>query len=261
MEQLGRLGLTIDEADFKANAVELAKLRSYGWTYAVIDEGWYMGNPFGDKLQNRQYVLDAHGLLIPARGPLSLLGRQSRVQAAGRWVHAQGLKFGLHIVRGIPKQAVEANLPIAGSSFHAIDAADTADTCGWDDGNYGVRDNPAGQAYYDSMLALYASWGLDFIKVDCIADHPYKASEIRQIAAPSAKRAGRLCSASRPVRPSRPMPPKSASTPRCGASPMTSGTAGRSCTSLPRRTISRWACGTSSIGCTLDRTSPRRPLA
>jgi hypothetical protein len=98
-------------------------------------------------------------------------------------VHAQGLKFGLHIVRGIPKQALETNLPIAGSAFHAIDAADTTDTCGWDDGNYGVRDNPAGQAYYDSMLALYAGWGLDFIKVDCIADHPYKASEIRQIAA------------------------------------------------------------------------------
>ncbi len=175
-------GLTIDEADFKANAAELAKLRSYGWTYAVVDEGWYMGNPFGDKLANRQYILDAHGLLVPAeaRFPSSAGGRGFKSLAD--WVHAQGLKFGLHIVRGIPKQAVEANLPIAGSSFHAVDAADTQDTCGWDDGNYGVRDSPAGQAYYDSMLALYARWGLDFIKVDCIADHPYKATEIRQIA-------------------------------------------------------------------------------
>src|SRR5215467_15459516 len=59
-------GLTLDEADFKANALELSKLRSYGWTYAVIDEGWYMGNPYGDKLQNRQYFLDAQGRLIPA---------------------------------------------------------------------------------------------------------------------------------------------------------------------------------------------------
>ena len=32
------------------------------------------------------------------------------------------------------------------------------------------------------MLKQYAGWGLDFIKVDCISDHPYKASEIRQIA-------------------------------------------------------------------------------
>jgi hypothetical protein len=176
-------GLTINEADFKANALELAKLRPLGWTYAVIDEGWYMGNPFGDKLQNRQYVLDAHGLTIPApaRYPSST-GNQGFKPLAD-WVHAQRLKFGLHIVRGIPKEAVEKNLPIAGSSFHAKDAADTGDLCGWDDGNFGVRDNPAGQAYYDSMLALYAHWGLDFIKVDCIADHPYKASEIRQIAA------------------------------------------------------------------------------
>ena len=176
-------GLTLDEADFRANAQALAKLRSYGWTYAVIDEGWYMGNPFGDKLQNRQYLLDSKGLLIPAPARFPSSAGNQGLRPLADWVHARGLKFGLHIVRGIPKQAVETNLPIAGSSFHAVDAADTADTCSWDDGNYGVRDNPAGQAYYDSMLAQYARWGLDFIKVDCIADHPYKASEIRQIAA------------------------------------------------------------------------------
>jgi len=175
-------GLTIDEADFKANTLELARLRSYGWRYAVIDEGWYMANPFGDKLQNRQYVLDAHGLLIPAPARFPSSRATGGFKPLADWVHAQGLKFGLHIVRGIPKQAVEANMPIAGSAFRAVEAADTADTCGWDDGNFGVRDNPAGQAYYDSMLSLYAGWGLDFIKVDCIADHPYKASEIRQIA-------------------------------------------------------------------------------
>jgi len=175
-------GFTIDETDFKANATELARLHTYGWTYAVIDEGWYMGNPLGAGLATRQYVLDSHGLLIPAPARFPSSAGDRGFKPLGDWVHAQGLKLGLHIVRGIPKQAVAANMPIAGSSFHAVEAADTNDTCGWDDGNYGVRDNPAGQAYYDSMLALYARWGLDFIKVDCIADHPYKASEIRQIA-------------------------------------------------------------------------------
>lgn len=183
-------GLTIDEADFKANTTQLAKLHAYGWTYAVIDEGWYMGNPFGDKLQHRDYALDAHGLLIPAlkRFPSSADGQGFKPIAD--WVHAQGLKFGIHIVRGIPKQAVDANLPIAGSNFHAQDAADIAETCPWDDGDYGIRDNAAGQAYYDSMLALYARWGVDFLKVDCIADHPYRISEIRQIAA-AIKKTGR----------------------------------------------------------------------
>jgi hypothetical protein len=75
-------GLTIDEADLRANAQELAKLRSYGWTYAVIDEGWYMGNPFGDKLENRQYLLDPNGLLIPvpARYP-----HRPATRGSSRW--------------------------------------------------------------------------------------------------------------------------------------------------------------------------------
>jgi len=175
-------GLTINEADFKANATELAKLRTHGWIYAVIDQGWYMRNPMRSTLQDRDYALDANGLLIPAanRFPSSANGQGFKPLAD--WTHAQGLKFGIHIVRGIPKQAVAAKARIADTGFHADAAADVADVCPWDDSNYGVRDTAAGQAYYDAMLALYARWGVDFLKVDCIADHPYKVSEIRQIA-------------------------------------------------------------------------------
>jgi alpha-galactosidase len=175
-------GFTIDEADFKANARVLATLKSLGWTYAVIDEGWYMQNTSGDKEEWRNYSLDDHGLLTPVTSRFPSAAHGAGFKPLADWVHAQGLKFGVHIVRGIPKRAVQDNLPIADSAFHAGDAADTADTCAWDDGDYGVRDNAAGQAYYNSMLRLYAAWGVDFIKVDCIADHPYKASEIRQIA-------------------------------------------------------------------------------
>jgi hypothetical protein len=117
---------------------------------------------------------------VPSRFPTAANGAGFKPLAD--WVHAQGLKFGIHILRGIPRQVVKENLPIAGSSFHAADAADTTATCPWDDGNYGVADNAAGQAYYDSMLKLYAGWGLDYIKVDCISDHPYRPTEIRQIA-------------------------------------------------------------------------------
>jgi hypothetical protein len=183
-------GLTINETDFKANAAVLAKLRSLGWTYVVIDEGWYMENPSGSKEHTRHYQLDAHGLLIPAASRFPSSADGAGFKRLADWTHAQGLKFGVHIVRGIPKQAVRDNLPISETAFRAGDAADTLDTCPWDDGNYGVRDNAAGQAYYDSMLKLYAAWGLDFIKVDCIADHPYKASEIRQVAA-AIKKSGR----------------------------------------------------------------------
>jgi hypothetical protein len=174
-------GFTIDEAEFKANARVLAGL-GHGWNTAVIDEGWYMDNPFGETLAARAYQVNAHGLLIPDTGRFASSAKGAGFKPLADWAHAHGLKFGIHIVRGIPKQAVRANLPIASSHFRAADAADTADTCPWDDGNYGVRDNAAGQAYYDSMIRLYAKWGVDFLKVDCIADHPYKASEIRQIA-------------------------------------------------------------------------------
>jgi alpha-galactosidase len=103
------------------------------------------------------------------------------------YVHALGLKFGLHIIRGIPREAVAKNQPIAGSAFHAPDAADPTDVCPWNAYNYGVRSNEAGQAYYDSMARLYAGWGVDFVKADCIADHPYKPEEIRMLHAALAK--------------------------------------------------------------------------
>jgi len=180
-------GFTVTEAQFKANALRLAAIRPYGWSYAVIDEGWYMANPLGADLKARQYKLDPYGRLDPVtdRFPSSADGHGLRALAA--WTHAQGLKFGIHIVRGIPKAAVEANMPIAGSQYHAADAADRAATCPWDEGNYGIADNEAGQAYYDSLVHQYAEWGVDFLKVDCIADHPYRPSETRQIGRSLAK--------------------------------------------------------------------------
>jgi hypothetical protein len=183
-------GLTIDEADFRANSTVLAGLRQFGWEYAVIDEGWYMENPFGGKVEAEKYVWDANGILIPTVNRFPSSANGAGFKPLADWVHSKGLKFGIHIVRGIPRGVVKENLPIAGSSFHAADAADTAETCPWDEGNYGVKDNPAGQAYYDSMLRKYAGWGLDYIKVDCISDHPYRPTEIRQIAA-AIKKTGR----------------------------------------------------------------------
>jgi alpha-galactosidase len=102
-------------------------------------------------------------------------------------VHSLGLKFGIHILQGIPKQAVKQNDPIEGSAFHAADAADTTGTCKWNYDNYDVKDTPAGQAYYDSIARLYAGWGVDLIKVDCIAMGPYKGNEIRMLSAALAK--------------------------------------------------------------------------
>ncbi|HEV2213733.1 MAG TPA: glycoside hydrolase family 27 protein, partial [Terracidiphilus sp.] len=183
-------GLTIDESQFRANAQVLAGLKQFGWQYAVIDEGWYMQDPFAATVPTRKYVWDRHGILIPAVDRFPSAAHNVGFKPLADWVHSLGLKFGIHLVRGIPRQVVDQNLPIAGTHFRAADAADRAATCPWDEGNYGVTDNAAGQAYYDSMIRLYASWGVDFLKVDCISDHPYRPTEIRQIAL-AIKKSGR----------------------------------------------------------------------
>lgn len=183
-------GLTIDEADFRANVQVLAGLKQYGWQYAVIDEGWYMQNPFGKDTAEQKYLYDSNGLLLPVEARFPSSANNAGFKPLGDWVHRLGLKFGIHVMRGIPKQVVDQNLPIAGSSFHAADAADKDATCPWNDANYGVADNPAGQAYYDAMMKRYAEWGVDFIKVDCISDHPYRPTEIRQVAE-AIRRSGR----------------------------------------------------------------------
>jgi hypothetical protein len=181
-------GFTIGEDQFKDNAAILGTMDKNGWQYAVIDEGWYFQNPEADK-SALIYDLDANGREVPDAVRFPSAANDVGFKALADWTHSFGLKFGIHILRGIPRLAVTQNLPIADSNFHANDAADTSDTCSWDAGNYGVRDNAAGQAYYDSIMKLYASWGVDFVKVDCISN-PYKADEIRMIAA-AIKNSGR----------------------------------------------------------------------
>jgi alpha-galactosidase len=175
-------GLTIDEQQYRENVKVLAGIQEFGWKYAVIDEGWYMADPFANTVEAHKYQFSSDGIQIPAANRFPSSANGAGFKPLADWVHAQGLKFGIHIVRGIPREVVKKNMPIAGGKFHAVDAADTAETCPWDEGNYGVSDTPAGQAYYDAMLKLYAGWGLDYIKVDCISDHPYRPTEIKQIA-------------------------------------------------------------------------------
>src|SRR5271170_947636 len=172
----------ITEAQVKKNADFVArKLKQYGWNYIVIDEGWYLPDPGPSTEVNKGFVMDAYGRFLPSVLRFPSAGSDAGFKPLGDYLHAEGLKFGIHILRGIPKEAVAKNLPIADSSFHAGDAADESDTCPWNTYDYGVKDNPAGQAYYDSLAKQYAGWGVDFIKVDCISDHPYKGDEIRMI--------------------------------------------------------------------------------
>ena len=170
-------GLSVTQDEFKANADYLAKnLLRHGWEYAVVDEGWYLQNPEG-KAGTFRFTMDANGRYTPALNRFPAGSRPGFTDLAD-WVHTRKMKFGIHIIRGIPREAVERNLPIVGSQYYAADAANKSDTCRWNADNYGLKANAAGQAYYDSIAALYAGWGVDYVKIDCISA-PYLGDEIR----------------------------------------------------------------------------------
>jgi hypothetical protein len=173
-------GTTVTETEVKANADFMAsRLKPYGWQYVVVDIQWSETNPQAHGYRpDADLAMDAYGRLIPApnRFPSSADGRGFQPLAA--YVHSLGLKFGIHIMRGIPRRAVRANLPVFGSSIHAADIADVHSLCPWNSDMYGVDMQRTGApAYYDSLLELYAAWGVDFIKADDIA-RPMHRDEI-----------------------------------------------------------------------------------
>lgn len=178
-------GPTVTEAEVKANADYMAKyLKSSGWEYIIVDIRWYVENDkaHGYNETNPDYQIDKYGRFIPspARFPSALGGKGFKPLAD--YIHSKGLKFGIHIMRGIPKIAVERKLPVKGTSVTAADIASTRDLCKWLKDMYTVEaDSEGAQAYYNSLLELYASWGVDFIKVDDLSAPVFHADELKMI--------------------------------------------------------------------------------
>ncbi len=167
---------TVNEAQVRANAAVLAeKLKAYGWEYVVVDIEWY-AHKAGSMRDKFQYIpfgsleMDAYSRLLPdpERFPSSAGGKGFGPLA--EYVHSLGLKFGIHIMRGIPRAAAHSHMKIKGSALTADMVADPSSVCRWNPDMYGVRDCAEGQAYYDSIMELYASWGVDFIKCDDICN-------------------------------------------------------------------------------------------
>lgn len=174
------------EVEVKQNADYMVRhLQKYGWEYVVLDFLWYCDDQNStEKFANRRPLqhVDAFGRVIPSEllHPSSAGGQGLKPLAD--YIHSKGLKFGIHIMRGMPWQAVEQNTPIKGTDKFARDVCNPADTCKWYGGFVGVdMSKPGAQAYYNSLFELYASWGVDFVKVDDIS-FPYHADEIEAVA-------------------------------------------------------------------------------
>jgi alpha-galactosidase len=173
-------GTTIDETSFRANAEWIAKhLKPFGYQYVTIDEGWYEPRASAAANSSEQLVIDQYGRFIPALDRFPSAANGAGFTPLADYIHSLGLKFGIHVLQGIPRKAVAENLPIEGSGDKAKEAANPFATCQWDTKNWDLQDNEAAQAYYDSIVRLYASWHVDLIKIDCIASRPYKGEEIR----------------------------------------------------------------------------------
>ncbi|MCI9080664.1 MAG: glycoside hydrolase family 27 protein [Lachnospiraceae bacterium] len=175
-------GAAVDEETVRKNADFMAKnLKEYGWEYIVVDIQWYEPCAKNHEYNNfTNLCMDEYSRLIPAenRFPSSAGGKGFTELAA--YVHSLGLKFGIHIMRGIPRQAVHANLKIKGSQKTAREIAKMSSICGWNTDMYGVDPSKEGaKEYYDSIFELYASWGVDFIKCDDIArELPHEETEL-----------------------------------------------------------------------------------
>lgn len=182
-------GASVCEDEVRGNAEYMAKyLKQYGWEYVVVDIQWYEPGAYSSIY--RPFVpleMDEYARLVPAvnRFPSAAGGKGFKPLAD--YVHSLGLKFGIHIMRGIPRQAVHANSSILGTNIRAREIAHTSSICSWNTDMYGVNpEKPGAQEYYDSIFKLYASWGVDYVKVDDIArlfigNELYYAGEVELI--------------------------------------------------------------------------------
>jgi alpha-galactosidase len=156
--------ITQNEVVQQAQALKTT-LQPFGWSTVVIDYRWY----------DPEDTLDSNGRYLPSPSKYPSATGTNGLKTVADQVHALGLSFGIHIMRGIPRAAVTANSPIAGSTYHATDAANTNDPCPWDQHMWGVNgSSAAGQAWYDALFAQYAQWGIDFVKIDDMLNNTTK---------------------------------------------------------------------------------------
>ncbi len=177
-------GAAVDEKTVRANADYMAKhLKKYGWEYIVVDIQWYqpsaashMYEPFAD------LVMDEYSRLLPAENRFPSAKDGKGFAPLAEYVHSLGLKFGIHIMRGIPRQAAFKNTKILDSEYSARQVAQFNNICMWNPDMYGTdAKHPGAADYYNSLFKLYAEWGVDFVKVDDICRNWHNEGEITLI--------------------------------------------------------------------------------
>ena len=181
---------TVNEAQVRANAEYMAKhLKPHGYDYVVVDIQWSDPDAGTDR-ENCQYInfshftIDEYSRQLPAENRFPSAKNGVGFHDLADYIHSLGLKFGIHIMRGIPRYVAHMHLKIKGSDVTADKIANPYSVSKWNPDMYGVDyQKPGAQEYYNSIFELYAEWGVDFVKVDDICntnlyiDNPYSAEK------------------------------------------------------------------------------------
>ena len=178
-------GTSLTEAQAREQADAMARLLlPAGYDVFTVDIQWYQPTATGhDYEEGARLAIDGHSRLIPAVNRFPSSAEGAGFKPLADYVHSKGLRFGIHLMRGIARQAVHEATPILGTDMTAADIADTGSTCSWNPDMFGVDLRKEGaQAYYDSLFELYAHWGVDYVKVDDIS-RPYHASQAAEVEA------------------------------------------------------------------------------
>lgn len=193
-------GAGVTEDELLGNAEFMRdRLKQYGYQYVVCDIQWYEPAAKGNVYNNfADLCMDEYSRLIPAVNRFPSSANGAGFKPIADKIHSMGLKFGIHIMRGIPRQAVHRNTRIYGTTARARDIASQFSLCPWNTDMYGVDTEKRGaEEYYDSIFKLYASWGVDFVKVDDIANtefspqNPYSAEKEIEMIRAAIDRSGR----------------------------------------------------------------------
>lgn len=179
-------GTSVTEDEVRANADYMAEhLLKYGWEYVVVDAGWYAPGmvTLEDYLApHPEQLIDRWGRLVVDSAKFPSAGESGSFKALADYIHSKGLKFGIHIMRGMPVQAYEADTPIKGTPYTARDIAMPDSRCDWYHGFMHVdMSRPGAREYYASLFELYASWDVDFVKADDLLSPEYAAADIEAI--------------------------------------------------------------------------------
>lgn len=153
----------------QADALVSSGLASHGYVYVNLDDFW-------QKCDEHGFMVDAHGRWAVDRAKFP-----SGIKALAGYIHSLGLKFGFYVTPGIARNAVTANTRIEGTPYRAADIANASKP----EKNYNCGDmysidygRPGAQEFVNSWARQFASWGVDYLKIDGVG-----ASDVQDVRA------------------------------------------------------------------------------